>query len=74
MVESVIMVSNMRVKESIDVNLDMQTELENQRLLSALADLMKTGDCYCSASQALIGLFRRSGVLLTHTLDSRPSH
>ena len=33
------------LRKIMDVKHDMQTELQNQRFPSALADLMKTGDC-----------------------------
>ena len=34
------------LRKIMDVKHDMQTELQNQRFPSALADLMKTGDMY----------------------------
>ena len=33
------------LRKIMDVKHNMQTELQNQRFPSALADLMKTGDC-----------------------------
>ena len=38
------------LRKIMDVKHDMQTELQNQRFPSALADLMKTGDMYSSTS------------------------
>ena len=42
------------LRKIMDVKHDMQTELQNQRFPSALADLMKTGDMYCSVVQSSI--------------------
>ena len=43
------------LRKIMDVKHDMQTELQNQRFPSALADLMKTGDMYPSLSPSRHG-------------------
>ena len=42
------------LRKIMDVKHDMQTELQNQRFPSALADLMKTGDMYSTVVLSIL--------------------
>ena len=57
------------LRKIMDVKHDMQTELQNQRFPSALADLMKTGDMYVGENWN--GPLKRQGT--EHGDDLKPA-